>query len=39
MIEIFPDWAAAIGDGLISLLLVGIIIHALIAALTDHLLS
>jgi len=37
MIDIFPAWSAAIGDGLISLLFVGILIHALIAALTDHL--
>jgi len=38
MIDIFPAWADAIGAGLISILFVGILIHALVAALTDHLL-
>jgi len=36
MIDFFPYWTDAIGTGLISLVFVGIIAHALISALTDH---
>lgn len=36
MIDIFPLWADAIGPGLISLLFVGIITHAMISGIIDH---
>jgi len=36
MIDIFPYWSDAIGPGLISLLFVGIITHALVSALADQ---